>query len=116
MTPDHYLGPEAEARLVVSAMLSASGWAVQDFKKFALAVARGRVRSPCSRTACLDRRRMGATWARRGCQLRSLGVNHRYPVGQGSAGQSPLSLVGSLPSISLSRWERLDCPSGRRHT
>jgi len=41
MTPDDYLGPEAEARLVIDAMLSASGWVVQDFKKIALGVAPG---------------------------------------------------------------------------
>ena len=36
MTPDDYLGPEAAARLDIDAMLSASGWVVQDFKKIAL--------------------------------------------------------------------------------
>src|SRR5664280_737349 len=41
MTPDDYLGPEATARLVIDAMLTASGWVVQDFKKIALGVARG---------------------------------------------------------------------------
>jgi type I restriction enzyme R subunit len=41
MTPDDYLGPEAASRLVIDAMLTASGWVVQDFKKIALGVARG---------------------------------------------------------------------------
>jgi len=41
MTPDDYLGPEATARLVIDAMLTASGWLVQDFKKIALGVASG---------------------------------------------------------------------------
>lgn len=41
MTPNSNLNPEAEARLVIDAMLSASGWVVQDFKKIALAAARG---------------------------------------------------------------------------
>ena len=41
MTPDDYLGPEAAARLGIDAMLTASGWVVQDFKKIALGVASG---------------------------------------------------------------------------
>ena len=41
MTPDDYVGPEAAARLVIDAMLTASDWVVQDFKKIALGVARG---------------------------------------------------------------------------
>jgi hypothetical protein len=41
MTPDDYLGPEAAARLQIDAMLTASGWVVQDFKKIALGVASG---------------------------------------------------------------------------
>ena len=41
MTPDDYLGPEAAARLEIDAMLIASGWVVQDFKKIALGVNRG---------------------------------------------------------------------------
>jgi hypothetical protein len=41
MTPDDYLGPEAVSRLVIDAMLTASGWVVQDFKKIALGVVRG---------------------------------------------------------------------------
>jgi type I restriction enzyme R subunit len=41
MTPDDYLGPEAASRLVIDAMLTASGWVVQDFKMIALGVARG---------------------------------------------------------------------------
>ena len=41
MTPDNYLGPEAASRLMIDAMLTASGWVVQDFKKIALGVARG---------------------------------------------------------------------------
>ena len=45
MTPDDYLGPEAAARLEIDAMLTASGWVVQDFKKIALGVARGSGRS-----------------------------------------------------------------------
>jgi hypothetical protein len=42
MTPDNYVGPEAASRLVIDTMLTASGWVVQDFKKIALGVARGR--------------------------------------------------------------------------
>ena len=34
------LGPEAAARLEIDAMLTASGWVVQDFKQIALGVAR----------------------------------------------------------------------------
>jgi hypothetical protein len=30
MSPDDYQGPEAAARLVIDAILAASGWAVQD--------------------------------------------------------------------------------------
>jgi hypothetical protein len=41
MTPDNYLGPEAAARLVIDAMLAASGWMLQDFKQIALGVASG---------------------------------------------------------------------------
>src|SRR5664280_2732265 len=41
MNTDDYLGPEATARLVIDAMLTASGWVVQYFKKIALGVARG---------------------------------------------------------------------------
>jgi type I restriction enzyme, R subunit len=41
MTPDDYLGPEAAARVKIDAMLTASGWVVQDFKQIALGAAPG---------------------------------------------------------------------------
>jgi hypothetical protein len=41
MTPDSNLNLEAEARLVIDAMLTASSWVVQDFRKIALGVVCG---------------------------------------------------------------------------
>jgi type I restriction enzyme, R subunit len=39
LTPNDYLGPETAARRVIDAVLSASRWVVQDFKKIALGAA-----------------------------------------------------------------------------
>ena len=39
MTPDDYLGPEDATRVEIDAMLVASGWVVQDYKKIALGIA-----------------------------------------------------------------------------
>jgi len=41
MTPDDYLGPEDAARVEIEAILVASGWVVQDYKKIALGIAPG---------------------------------------------------------------------------